>query len=1683
MPTEEELKQFNDGLIPAFKPPLNNEIELGTMLKVFPTKGNLVYEYNPFLNFRLEENAFYYKGHYYTREGLESNFGVTVDDAGTAWSGTDGEEPILYEAGMLVDFDTEQLQFDINHPVDILPQYSYDGSVNLVLNDGKNIPRMVNSRFTSLGKNTYEIIDRKGDNDVNIYDQGKQFDIDTSLYKRVVEIPDIDFIGVYPGGNLKVGNYVFYFKYMDDDGNETDFVGESGVVSIFIGDTMTSINGGIQDQNAYKSVRFSISNIDPGYSYVTVYYTRTTSDESSIQSMSAHKITDKFEVTQSLSCQINITGFANEEEITAEEINMQYFIASSAWTQATAQNRLFLANIHKPDIPYKELSDLSLRIFPIVGTRRYDLPNYDYMDGTRNTYFDPNFIYNYTGYANGGELYSFGIVYIMSDNSLSPVFPIMGGLNIVEEDLDVLEGTNPIQAGTDGDGQFSRIDIYRQNPLTGKYDLRNYISYNEDTGQVISQPDGNYTITDRGNAQNIWGVSSFNVMPDQGNGTNDTNTIYYVNFRMYEANYKPFFDILAANNIKGFFFVRKKRIPIRLCQALCIYTDKMSYTPVVPVDSELPKEYGVSGTIGDETAYLTERFLDDEQLLSVDFAGRLYGVDENSTIGNAAICPDYDCWPGYYNQIFNGSTFYLTNSSFMPDGNHLIMDALENRHLYMLAVNNNSYNSGTARPFQVVTIPDGSTIVSIRNSNWRARAGEAEEAFRFEYIERENKTNDAANLVRGLWGNYIGLDGRNEPCTMVDIKSSEAYGTSPYDLIKTRYADKSAYYAISKRMALRTFYSNENKLNSFAICMADMGNVYRGDSFICLFTHRFNRNFQDPESPNNHKIVDEECWKNGYNYEEGDFEDINRGDVNAVQLGMWITFPVISNRNLNIRSLDLSYPEEEALTGHKRGYYPYYAINTDGSFKIPESTIHNSGISANVGERWNYPVPDVPYLKNQFQTRILYSDIHVNDAFKNGFRVFQALSYKDYPRTYGMIVRLVELEGNILCVCEHGIMLIPVNERVEAGAGDGGSVFINTKNVLPDNPKVISDMFGSQWPESVIKTPFGIYGVDTVGKKIWRTDGNTLELISDFKIQEYLNQNITLTERETTPIIGVRNVKTHYNAFKKDVMFTFYDDTKGFEEKVWNICYNELLGQFITFYSWVPSYSASIDNIYFSFDRNTSKWIGKLGICKEGNSFSDGIVLSNNIIRRGEKRIGKLNVVDAQIPKLETGIGSSLRFTICRDNFNNYRMFHIEGTGDEQWLCLNDGVDYDTLLANIFTMDQRTGRRVFMDYRSTEYKDTIVYQLNIRCDVVLSYDGDDENIKQYVNGWNDYQTMDVGYYEYSIVIIPEDNVQYLTTDFWKHGQAGIIDIKDKIAPCVWYARQHPMEVEFVVVDDSTKHKIFENLEIIGNYSEPESFHYEITGDYYEWEDDKLNIYFRQEALKALYQYNGSDILYNRDFMEITPKQRVFADYNDKSTLFPFYYARQDRFDYIEDYYRLSTSPDCDYQNLSGTEIVHYETLDEYRMWTHVKACAINKEGRLRGNMWYKEDKWYVQIPSINFVQKNEETWPEGTATYIDENGIERNISLPPIVVGNSPIPGDMLNTNITDNDFPEELKSLGYGITDIDTSDWGTNYVNQANLRKEALIRDKYCKIRIRYSGKKMVVIQAIKTIYYESEL
>ena len=57
---------------------LFNNINLEVQTKVVPTKGNLVYEYNPFRNYRLNQNMYEYQGQLYSLGDLWKLFGISM---------------------------------------------------------------------------------------------------------------------------------------------------------------------------------------------------------------------------------------------------------------------------------------------------------------------------------------------------------------------------------------------------------------------------------------------------------------------------------------------------------------------------------------------------------------------------------------------------------------------------------------------------------------------------------------------------------------------------------------------------------------------------------------------------------------------------------------------------------------------------------------------------------------------------------------------------------------------------------------------------------------------------------------------------------------------------------------------------------------------------------------------------------------------------------------------------------------------------------------------------------------------------------------------------------------------------------------------------------------------------------------------------------------------------------------------------------------------------------------------------------------------------------------------------------------------------------------------------------------------------------------------------------------------
>lgn len=1576
-------------------------------------------------------------------------------DSNILYTQIDSEESSNVEAGSIVDLDTPLLNFDLEHPVTMDIQPSYDGTVNVIFNDNKNVPRLINSRFSTTELNTYELVDRVGDNDTNIYDQDS-FNLDSSLYKRINSIPTVKFIGISSSGQLKVGNYNFYFKYSDADGNETDFVADSGVVAIFKGNDCDpfSIDGGISDENAFKSILFQLNNIDYSYNYITVYYTRNTGDSYQTRSTKAYKINDKYIVKHQI-CTINVTGLEDSTEIPISEINNQFFQVNKAKTSAQCQNRLFLGNVAKPDTPYKDLTDISLRMLPILNS--VDSKNtigqveYNYIDDSSlinsYEYYNTKNIYYNVGYWDN-EIYRLGVVYIMSDNSLSEVFNIRGGNNI--KNITDYTINNP---------EINPETLYNDNGD------RKYITIDEDTNCIHGGKP----------LENSKGVVRFMK------NTDNSEYINYIQVLVPTVILKYLKD---TYDIKGLFFVRQKRNPTLLAQAFTMSYDAEAQCPAIycrgtnyiesfltqrPV--QITNKKGINSLIAKQAGKLIH-----------DYDRHLCILKNTKSDGDVvtAICPEFMINQSRYNALFTGTDYVIESV-----GKYGGLEWQDNNHRMYNAIGGKTINyKGKAK---IISVTDDTPSVAINNTIFRSKLGDAEEAYQFRYIEANNRSkNDAYNLVRGIYSPYLGIvsKGNISYNSIINIYIPGYSESQMNNYFAIRYDDNTAYYSIGDRIDINTAIHDWKHLDSNE--SYQYTTLARGDCYLCTFTHRLNRNFADSSNPYNDEILDEDTWRNNYDANNSEkLQRINRGDVNAVQLGSWITFKLRSSTNLSIRSIDESNINEKGIFGRPRAWYPYQQDLISGNNKIPESYLYNDGLRSTLNEKYYFNVPEVPYIKNIYQNRIIYSDISINDAYRNGYRVFKSTNYVDYTKEYGSIIKLVPMGSSLICVFEHGVVLLPVNERIQTGEGDGGAIFINTKNVLPENPQIVlSDMIGSQWAESVVKTPYAVYGVDTVAKKIWRTDGKNLETISDFKVNKFLVDNLSLSERETTPIIGIRNVKTHYNANKNDVMFTFYDQKYGFEDKAWNLCYNEITKSFVTFYSWLPSYSANIDNIFFTFDRSVSKYIAKLGLNDMMSNSKSGLVVSTNILPVNSLE-NNMNVImsikgiyDRYIPenigqtKITLEILPGLNHS---EKYVQFQYFTQEGdsvVSKSSMILSNINIDssgnieegkayievkISDILAEWDKREYLVPQDISQAGLSSYYKiykilNDKLLAINIRATLGTEESGS-------TNTFNKPTLINSGYYDFTLYFTFSEffynkqetevtkKLPAFLTNFWKHGQAGIIDTQEHIKPCYWYNKQHPFEFEFVVKDNSVKQKIWDNLQIISNKAEPESFHFEINGDSYEFSKDKPNMWYRQELTKNTYQKLGSDItydhLYNDSKRGVTPQQYF------KSTIFPLYYNRLDSVNEIEDYYHSMRSPsDRDYSRLSGSEIVRYEDLNQYNIATHVKNLPIPRHGVIKGNSYYQEDEWYIQIPSINIAQKNETTWKDGK---------------PPIVL--NWIPNDLDKTEISDEDLPNT-----YNLGNVDTTGW--------TYRQQIPMKDKYIKIKIRYTGNDLAIITGILTTY-----
>ena len=1539
----------------------------------------------------------------------------------------------------LIDFRTDEIDIDLNNPLNIECQPSYDGTVNLIINDDSHPPRIVNTRFTAIEDNRYRIINRNQKEQTNIYEETK-IDQQTRLFRNINSIPRIQLVSVDYFGQLKGGNYTFYVKFADNDFNKTDIVCESGQISIFNGTLSkpSTVTGTLQDERTDKSVTISINNIDTSFQKVYLYYTRETCDINGVRISEAAMIKEPYDIkTNKLN--ITVNGFEEIEEINENELNIKYLYVDRVKTQTQNQGMLFFGNVEMTTIEPRDLQALSLFIKVeleqqdnSIGYIETDYKNQETDDIEQVEYYNPQNIYYNLGYW-PDEMYRLGVVYIMKDDSLSEVFNLRG-----------------IKFQNVKDSNISNIS---DEPVMSKYQSwwagaikDELVNGTWEAQRVWSEQNGNpiveYELDKSGHrtkpVEGTWDSVKLNYIPKEDfivNGSNLDNIMGVFKLPTRLAIYdhknhliKPYgFKIsmetrlrerLQQLGIKGFFIVRQKRIPTTLCQGLSIGIDRTSHVPILPI---------VADEGSNKPLYITEGFIDDNGTLSTNFKKKSTNFKATSAL--LSIDP---CIAPILQSTFDGSEF--------------VFQEFESREIHQDSTNDRIFTAEADTKEisdisnKLGTIYVGSDIPTkyMNNQAFSTRAGAAEEVKQIAFFSEQDYARDNRNLLRGIWCPFLGLSGELKDNYIYNVKIRNFSSVFEQEYFKIRGNDNSPFYAITDRWALDD--KKWDDPNAFIWAM-------RGDCYTCTVSLRLQRNFVDSDVPVNDIIIDPNTWKDnydGYNTTDEDaWLSINRGDVNTVPIGSWITWKCLSNYNLGLRALDYTNVEEMALMGNPRSFYPITGAFTSVGNKLEDSWKLNDGYSSTVGRKSFLPVQDIPYTRDIFDTRIMFSNVQQDDAFQNAYRIFQGLSYKDMDRQYGGLVKLISWGTSLLAIFEHGITIIPVNEKALMATTTGQSIHMYGAGVLQNQMSIISQDYGTIWQESIIRTPLGVYGVDTYAKKIWRfSQDKGLELLSDGKIQRWLNDHIRLKEKDKYPTIALKNVKSHYNNYKGDIMFTFYNDA---EDEEWNICYNERLDKWSTRYSWIPLYSENVNNIYYSLDKkraeilayiynNINATSGIVSATPESNQWKD-LTMSHEIqlkvnaydffkyfhyeIESIQSSYLDENGVEQFIPLSTDGITvlSNINYIIPKDTEGN-------PTGEDPYL---ERVGNDT------TLVENTPGQFQLPVSLTTIPNTDI-KLYYWCFVVKATPytivTDDITKRQSITVGDTFKTIFGIVADYNAIIEQKYRDQYdalLKNGFYVHGRAGIFDeidyfneersTADQIMPTVWYDKQEPFEFEFVVTEPTGLHKIFNNLVLISNNVQPSEIEYEIVGDVYNF--NKAGIFWSKnknywEKLPENQKDSNKEwsSKYNKP-VELLPKTGVKFNDNPES-------MGSQRLPWIKNE-PIQTS-----EEFKNAEVEWDPILNQYLLKIKQPCYDIKNYGRMRGNITYKEDAWYLTIDPILFRKTD---------------------------VNNK--------TN--------------YGVTgnlDIDNSrqDW-----------KSTRIRDKWCRIRIKYSGKDLVLISAIKTMIMTS--
>lgn len=1012
--------------------------------------------------------------------------------------------------------------------VDITIQPDYDGSVNVIIVAKDNTPRIINSKFDK----DFNVIPTRLGASSNEY-TSLSVATETQLILRSKKILRIAYNAIEAGGKLLHGNYVYVFRYMTDDFNETDIVNQSGICSVFEGYTENRIAAKNNEETS-KRVKLDLSDIDTDFAYLKVYFKHNTGDDANIGRV--YELTNPIAINGRSSFTFVHDGYESTAEVSEDTINVDFTVIDSVKTITQNNSYLLLGGIKESTIDYSEFISAS-QLITVREDATSGINSY-------TPYADPENIYNKLSHFSG-ETYAYGVVYILNDGSTSPVFPIQGydemnwsSLNTTQQNSIKSKGLLRFKDIEDSPFTSSGFIIFKAAEVTlssvpqsiKDKTIGFFIVRAERKPDMISQ--GIIIPTIQVPGFDFSRDAQIDNINDDGNYYDGFNaTSYYKNFPLFDGIIEPWIriDQGVADDATVIKRDGTNRLDSGYMPSIVNNFNIDAISPSYPVRHANKWAYISADYILNEARYITHlqrsnigaRQWGKVAMTPIE-AGKILnkwkdtGVQEGSNFGvDTSLLYEFfgigSNYGGSPNSMSIQNLVYVPPATFTTGHDFIsgmsVRFRQDGNHHFQVRSFVDAYFGMEISPYGSITDPNSPYKQPIIVENYDQCEGPM--------YDNINQTDDKAFFL-SIYPRATG-----QPITDINELYESVDGLS-YKQVTDRYAWADAGSSIK---------------------------VYGGDCYVGKIYKRLNYSgYNDQKAPSD-ILPDVAAYGS----------DLAADNINQ---GVVFSFVQESEYNPALRLPYLGVTSDP----EKRTFFPYRnngSLNSYREYRLAETNKTNQGTSKTERPKSFISIPsNSPYLKSNFFTRVVHSEKHVPNGFQNGYRSYVGVNHYDYEPDKGEIVKLLTHRGQMIVVFEHGVSIGPINERIQTGSDSAGAIFVEPSGVLPPKLGDFSKEIGAQNGFHVIQTPQAIYGIDKSRGKIWQLIDNLIA-ISDMGFQQLMEKS------------SLNGIRLGYDPKYHEVLFTTDE---------WTLCYKEGLEKFTSFYSFMPYKYARRAKELYSFN-------------------------------------------------------------------------------------------------------------------------------------------------------------------------------------------------------------------------------------------------------------------------------------------------------------------------------------------------------------------------------------------------------------------------------------------------------------------------------------------------------------------